>query len=222
MIGKIKVKDQIEKNEFSPLVDSNNKEPIYKIINSYAQSISFVAIPLVIAVMGYEYTETIAKIKANEETKRHTSQQRTEYIKMALQILNSKPSVNNINTRKWAVEIINHYSEIKMNSDTEKELINQSTIYVSPSSKLTARPNHTFQTFKWVGDTNSSYSFEIEKQTFRGWEFLTGASVNGTQHTSEVPINTNLRWRASLYNANSHVNKSKWIHTKFKENNNYQ
>lgn len=46
-----------------------------------------------------------------------------KYISLSIQILSSPPSQSNSSVRKWAVDIINKYSEVKMDEKVELELI---------------------------------------------------------------------------------------------------
>ncbi len=71
-----------------------------------------VLIPLVIAYASNEYTNAI---KQNEIGQR--------YVELAVGILSKPPAESTMETRKWAVKVVNHYSEVRMPDVTQEELI---------------------------------------------------------------------------------------------------
>jgi hypothetical protein len=83
-----------------------------------AKTISTIAsaliIPLAIAFAGNWF----AQIQKDKEIQ-------LRYISLSIQILSSPPSHANSAVRKWAIDIINKYSEIKLNVKAESELRRQ-------------------------------------------------------------------------------------------------
>src|SRR5687767_2358715 len=100
---------------------SSNWEKL-KIISNAS---SIVIIPLVIAFLGNLYSKS---------TKEKEIQGR--FVELSLQILKEKPSGENKNIRKWAVNVINEYSGVKLEPEAEKDLIENVPLTVTNSSDL--------------------------------------------------------------------------------------
>ncbi len=81
------------------------------ILDVLTKLIATIIIPLVILFVGQSYT------KAQVD-----SQVRSEYIKMGVGLLSTKPTDDNVALRLWAIEIINEYSTIKFTPEAIKEL----------------------------------------------------------------------------------------------------
>lgn len=77
-----------------------------------ATAISVIAIPVVVAWLGNNYTSAI---KEREIQGR--------FVELAVNILKETPDESKKNIRSWAAEIINKYSGVPLNEETQKDLI---------------------------------------------------------------------------------------------------
>ena len=100
-------------------------DPIWQKARITSVLIASVLIPIIIAFIGNSYTKAI---KDNEIGVR--------YVELAVKILAEKPGSNSEGTevsndlenkavRKWAAEVIDHYSEVKLSPDAMNELERQ-------------------------------------------------------------------------------------------------
>ena len=100
-------------------------DPIWQKVRITSVLIASVLIPIIIAFIGNSYTKAI---KDNEIGVR--------YVELAVKILAEKPGSNSEGTevssdlenkavRKWAAEVIDHYSEVKLSPDAMNELERQ-------------------------------------------------------------------------------------------------
>lgn len=87
------------------------KEPLHKIAQSWATTISLILIPFVLAYMGNSYQEEMSRQKLN-----------SEYITLAISILKEQPTPDTKELRAWAIDIIDHYSEIKLTPELRDSL----------------------------------------------------------------------------------------------------
>jgi hypothetical protein len=62
-----------------------------------------------------------------------------KYIELSIQILSAPPSPSNRAVRKWAVDTINRYSDIKIDSQAETELLNEQLRRIIDSYNETAK-----------------------------------------------------------------------------------
>ena len=100
-------------------------DPIWQKARITSVLIASILIPIIVAFIGNSYTKAI---KDNEIGVR--------YVELAIKILAEKPDSNSEGTersqglenkavRKWAAEVIDHYSEVKLSSDAMNELEQQ-------------------------------------------------------------------------------------------------
>jgi hypothetical protein len=87
----------------------------WKAIASIASSI---AIPIVLAVIGYIVQTTVASDGLKKD-----------YVKIATNILKDEPSPKNIELRAWAIQILGKYSEIPFSDKASESLKNQQALY---------------------------------------------------------------------------------------------
>lgn len=99
-----------EKNESKPI----NTWEKWKIIST---SISVLLVPILLAFIANIYSKSIKE-----------SELKVKYLDLAIKILQQEPKKENESIRSWALEIINHYSEIKINKSTGAMLIKESTL----------------------------------------------------------------------------------------------
>jgi hypothetical protein len=87
----------------------------WKAIASIASSI---AIPIVLAVIGYIVQTTVASDGLKKD-----------YVQIATNILKDEPSPKNIELRAWAIQILGKYSEIPFSDKASESLKNQQALY---------------------------------------------------------------------------------------------
>lgn len=103
----------------------NEQEPLYKIIQSIATTLSLIIIPIVVGFMANNYQAEMSRQKLN-----------SEYITLAINILKDEPNKNNQELRRWAVQVIDYYSEIKLSQPVKDNLVKNSGLYVAPNGDL--------------------------------------------------------------------------------------
>jgi len=84
---------------------------IWEILNSLAPMVASIAVPLVIAWVGAEYS---ASIKDSEN--------RIRYVELAIAQLRSTPTPETAALREWAVELLDTQSPIKLSSAAKAQL----------------------------------------------------------------------------------------------------
>jgi hypothetical protein len=91
-------------------------------------STSFAAIfiPIIIAILGNLYSQAI---KENET--------RLRLVELSIEILNEKQGIENAGLKKWAIDIINKYSEVPLSDVVKTALISDKIQF--PESKNTNR-----------------------------------------------------------------------------------
>jgi hypothetical protein len=77
-----------------------------------------ILVPFAIAYVGQIYSEAIKDKEVQ-----------AKLIEIATNILRETPTKDSTNLRTWAVHIINHYSEIKLSTAVQKDLIENVPIY---------------------------------------------------------------------------------------------
>jgi hypothetical protein len=87
---------------------SNNWEKL----KALSAIIASVFVPVAVVLIGNFYSTAIK----NSET-------RARYIELAVDILKEEPSENKTNIRKWAINLINYYSEVDLDDQTKNELL---------------------------------------------------------------------------------------------------
>jgi len=88
------------------------RRDIFAVFESVAKIIASVALPVVLLVLGNWYTESQKDKDIGQK-----------YVEIAVEILAADPTEETRQLRTWAVEVVNRYSEIKMNTDLATELI---------------------------------------------------------------------------------------------------
>ncbi|OPY67636.1 MAG: putative peptidoglycan binding domain protein [Syntrophorhabdus sp. PtaU1.Bin002] len=74
--------------------------------------ISAVIIPLVVAFLGNNYTQALKEREVQ-----------AQFVKIAVDILQSQPSEHNRSVREWATQIINRYSGVPLGREAKRDLI---------------------------------------------------------------------------------------------------
>jgi len=166
------------------------KEPKHKVFQSVATGISVLVIPLVLALVGHFFNTNLTE-----------KELRSEYIKLGVSILNAKPDEANQNTRRWAVDLINYYSAVKIDDATKNELKTETSIpgYAFSSLRQAPEEGQVSYLFTWPGD-GSGYVFELEKKEKGSWTDLTAMSSLYNEITYPIPTDVRLRWRAGPLN----------------------
>lgn len=122
-----------------------------------------VIIPVVLALIGNWYSTAIRE----KETQ-------IRYVELAIGILSQEPSKQTENIRKWAVQVINFYSDVKIGDETREELLREK---LQTTSKSSSSPIlREFQT--------GSYKVKIPSDVQSMWVFYQSRSAqnpNGCQ-----------------------------------------
>ena len=79
----------------------DNKKDIWDKLGSIAGLIASVLVPIVVVVVGNEYSTTI---KYSENS--------VKFTELAIKVLDNKPTDENKNLRLWAIDILNEYSGV--------------------------------------------------------------------------------------------------------------
>ncbi|MDP2850672.1 MAG: hypothetical protein Q8O20_06315 [Sulfuricurvum sp.] len=95
-------------------------EPLHKIAQSWATTASLILIPLVLGYMANSYQAEMSRQKLN-----------SDYVALAINILKEDPTQKNKALRIWAINIIDNYSEVKLNLGAREGLIEHTPIITS-------------------------------------------------------------------------------------------
>ncbi len=85
-----------------------------------SQIIALIAIPVVLAGIGYFVQKSIADIGLKKD-----------YIQLALSVLNQEPTGNNTQLRKWAISVLDQNSPVPLPAALKEELTNTLTFDLS-------------------------------------------------------------------------------------------
>jgi hypothetical protein len=88
------------------------QKDIWDKLSSIAGLIASVLIPIVVVVIGNEYSATI-----------RYSENSVQYTELAIKVLDNQPTEENRNLRLWAIDILNQYSGVNINEGAKKELL---------------------------------------------------------------------------------------------------
>lgn len=151
------------------------------VLEAISKFIAAVIIPVVIVVVSQSFT-----------TAQVENQTRSEYIKMGVGLLALEPNESNLEVRRWAINLINHYSDVKLTVEAEKELEESSFLLALFGQEAIKEKQIELS---WNDDGSSGY--EVEIQTFDGskWEHNGGICVSDTSTLMSVPLNQKSRWR---------------------------
>ena len=120
-------------------------DPVWQKARITSVLIASVLIPIIVAFIGNSYTKAI---KDNEIGVR--------YVELAVQILAEKPGSNSEGTegsngsenkavRKWAAEVIDHYSDVKLSDDAMDQL-EQHKLLIKNVKEITDLTNKIMET----------------------------------------------------------------------------
>ncbi|MFD2432071.1 hypothetical protein ACFSO9_00090 [Mesonia maritima] len=90
----------------------NNKKDFWEKLKSISVMIASIFVPLAVILIGNWYSSALKE-----------SEIQVRYVELAVDILKENPSDNKSNMRGWAVDLINSYSEIKIDEQTRNELL---------------------------------------------------------------------------------------------------
>jgi len=96
---------------------NQHKKDLWGKLGPLSALLASVFIPLVIVIVGNEYSSAIKE-----------SENRVRYTELSIKILNEKPKEDNKNVRRWAIDVLNKYSGVKIDAETRKELLGQSLL----------------------------------------------------------------------------------------------
>jgi hypothetical protein len=96
-----------------------------------AQIFSLIAIPIVLAVMGYLVQRSLAE-----------SGLKKDYVQMALGVLKEQPSKENAQLRQWAISVLDKNSPVPIPSSLRAQLVNRTPFaeFFNESGEATLKP----------------------------------------------------------------------------------
>ncbi len=89
----------------------------FSALSDLALAAAAIVVPAVMAWVGHLYT---AGLKERDR--------KATYIAMAVDILKEPPGKDDANLRRWAADIVNHYSEVKMPEKLKDDLVNRQAL----------------------------------------------------------------------------------------------
>lgn len=180
-------------------VEKESKSQKFQAITT---GLSLLIIPVILGYYGNSIQESIQEKQLLVQREINDNMLANKYIELATNILKEKPSKENRDLRKWAVEVINYYSKVKLSQTTQENLIEISPI--SFANDYIFRDD--YYTFSHDGNSNG-FDLEIEVYENNKWEYYAGRCVVGNATTMQIPINKKVRWRTS---APSSSKKGEW------------
>ncbi len=97
----------------------NEKKDNWDKLKILAGLIASLLVPIVIAFVGNEYSSALKE-----------SENRLRYTELAIEILNEPPVPTNKNIRGWAIDVVNKYSGVPINSKTKQEMLDSPILEV--------------------------------------------------------------------------------------------
>lgn len=89
-----------------------------------AKIISYIAIPVVIAIMGQNVQTTMNNNALQSQEAISKNALNAEYLNIATSILSTPAESTNIDIRNWAIDLINQYSPVAISLEAENQLKN--------------------------------------------------------------------------------------------------
>lgn len=102
---------------------------------NWLKLIEKIILPLALGGVGWYYTNTTKAIE-NE----------AKYVELAVGILSEQPTKENQEMRRWAIEIINEYSGIKMSDSTKESFLDSELKLIRWSEVFNPNPGETGET----------------------------------------------------------------------------
>lgn len=91
----------------------NDEKDFWEKLKSISGIIASVFIPLAVVLIGNWYSSALKE-----------SEIQVRYVELAVEILKENPSDKKTNMRRWAVDLVNNYSEIQIDKQAREELLN--------------------------------------------------------------------------------------------------
>ena len=123
-----------EADDFS----THSDKDIWDKLSTLSGVIAAVLVPLVIALVGNWYS---AALKSREAALGEASFKR-DWVQLGISIL--RDANTNDNTRKWAIDIINSYSDVKMSKNVVEDFVQHGAI-LPPAAQMAQAPIATTQ-----------------------------------------------------------------------------
>jgi len=108
-------------------MEANNK---WSEIRNWVNTIAIVLIPVVVALIGHSYTKALKEREIQ-----------LQFVKIAINILQSKPTEHTRNVREWATQVINLYSGVPLSKDAKRDLIEKVPLSQTKKSGPELSPN---------------------------------------------------------------------------------
>ena len=98
------------------IMDTQHTTTVWEKVKILSGSFAAVLIPVIVAYIGYTYTQTI---KEREIQGR--------FVELAVDILRDEPKPENKSLRDWGTQIINKYSGIQLTKELKNDLIDRTS-----------------------------------------------------------------------------------------------
>jgi len=185
---------------------SDNKKFFHEGLIELLKSI---VIPLAIGFSTYYYTIKVNQNNIELQKQINDNDVKIKYIGIATTILSDNPTKENEDLRKWATNILNTNSAIKLNSNIMNSLIQ--TIPLGYNSYFLNSNQYNFQ---WKPIKNAKgYDLEIqESNDGENWTYYGGKCLTGNQITTFIPTNAeHIRWKVT---PSGQMEKDNWKYIK--------
>ncbi|WHI52998.1 N-acetylmuramoyl-L-alanine amidase [Microbulbifer sp. MLAF003] len=164
---------------------------IVEVLKLFTTIIASVAIPIVLLIVG-KGIEGSVKSKELE----------TKYVEISVGILTEPPRPETVNLRKWAIDNINRYAEIKLSEEAQEELNTESLPSVkigtsSPSRNFTVPSSPRSIEYVVIADTENATLESVMSSLSRPNVNASYHYVIGTDGTIEKLVEEeNIAWHA--------------------------
>jgi hypothetical protein len=98
-------------------------------VKSISTVASVLIIPIALAYIGNGYTSSLKDREIQ-----------SQYVKLAVEILQAEPTVSNKSVRAWATKVIDRYSGVPLGAEAEKALVEKVTISALDKNRCWAAP----------------------------------------------------------------------------------
>lgn len=167
---------------------------------AWFEAITKMTIPVVILVVGQWFTTA--------QSESHT---KSEYIKMGVSLLATEPNENNKEVRRWAIDLINHYSDVKFTLQAKEE-IESNSVNLDLLGRYLPEAEQ-FYTFRWENNGSDGYELEIQKYENDSWVAHNGICLRDTSATMSIPVGKKVRWRyGSINKGNTTYSEWRYLH----------
>ncbi len=153
-------------------------------LKTFANMISILAIPLVVAYIGNDFTKSIKEREIQGK-----------FVELAINILNQQPTKENVNIREWATEVIDKYSGVPFTKETQKDLINNLPLNISEIYKDIVLPKTSDGPLRIENNLlrGAKVKYELSPNT-SGKVSITDLKAIVIHSTQSLSITSSVKW----------------------------